>query len=167
MSLASWVMVNKRHDTCKSGANGPAIQRRNLQQKQTELFNTAAPKRSFLLSQLFLPIRRQRRVKFEGKRFRSRLCVRQPVLHSQDSTLADSDHVIGHAWMNERPGVHLGNCSKYQRIRSVRHLATKSKKEGSSRCCQGRYFCPERKVQCHWVKSCALHSSLRIKQLHS
>lgn len=37
INLASWVTVNRWDDTCKSGVNGPAIRRRNLQWKRKQI----------------------------------------------------------------------------------------------------------------------------------
>lgn len=72
-----------------------------------------------------LPAWRQRRVKFKGERFRPCLGVRQPVLQSHNAILADGDHVFRHAWMNQWSGVHLGYCSKHQRVCSIGYLPNK------------------------------------------
>ena len=72
-----------------------------------------------------LPVWRQRRIKFKGERFRPCLGVRQPVLQSHNAILADGDHVFRHAWMNQWSGVHLGYCSKHQRVCSIGYLPNK------------------------------------------
>ena len=72
-----------------------------------------------------LPAWRQRRVKFKGERFRPCLRVRQPVLQSHNAILADGDHVFRHAWMNQWSGVHLGYCSKHQRVCTIGYLPNK------------------------------------------
>lgn len=56
INLASWVTVNRWDDTCKSGVNGPAMRRRNLQRKRKKLWSFSFQCYEFLWPNFFVTL---------------------------------------------------------------------------------------------------------------